>query len=148
MEDLAESVLRQLDADKQPSRFELRSRTPVGWGVRDQFPHCEVLRVTAPVERGRRVFVVEFRADLMQLGSSVTYTEAPSVATFDHVDGAAAFVDGFVRNLGITETISLHENSRGAPRLAPVLAQWGFKVFDQPAHASVIRGAMMALVAR
>ena len=102
MQDIAESVINQLRLDDAPSLFQLRVigidyAHPQYTFHNKQF--CLVMKVTAPVEAGRRVFKIDYLDNYRLTHTNPSqYSKGWETITFSKGDweGAAAFADGFM----------------------------------------------------
>lgn len=148
MDDLAEVVITQLQLDDVASNLELRASGcdyahPEYTFHRKRF--CDVLKVTAPVEAGRMVIKVNYldNHDTSHARPQKIYNSGWQNLTYDKTDleGAVAFVDGFMSSGRRADSIALFEqNSRKK------LALW-----DTPhdsskaARVAIFRGAIKSL---
>ena len=153
MEDVAETIIAQLRMDDRPSQFELRA---IGADyAHPQYTfhaqrHCDVLKVTAPVEAGRLVFKVGYMDNHDNTGSppNCVYRNGWQTLTFDKEDweGAVAFADGFMSDGGRSNRLSLYkEESRRS------IAGWDVSVGNgegKAARIALFRGAFKALLAK
>ena len=111
LDDIAELLISHLHLDDVPSLFELKVQG-LDYAHPNYGPHtkyfCDVLKVTAPVEAGRRIFKIDYLdnherplAQRYEDSSARVVRYYPSgwqKITFDKDDweGAVAFTDGFM----------------------------------------------------
>ncbi|KAL1527209.1 hypothetical protein AB1Y20_015888 [Prymnesium parvum] len=153
MDDISEAIISHLRLDDAPSLFHLQVvgldyAHPAYTFHNKQF--CPVLKVTAPVEAGRRVFTVDYLDNhrRTEMNNRSQYERGWEKITFhkDDWEGAVAFVDGFMNEGGRASRITLHRlDSRQS------LASWDTEARSdemRAARLAIIRGAFKALLAK
>ena len=148
MDDLAEVVITQLQLNDVASNLELRVR-----GIDYANPaytfhspkYCDVLKVTAPVEAGRMVIKVNYldNHDTSHARPQKIYNSGWQNLTYDktELEGAVAFVDGFMSSGGRADRIALFEQNSDKE-----LACWDTpRASSKAARVAIFRGAIKSL---
>lgn len=158
MEDIAASVISQLRLDDLASPLELRV-AGIDYANPDYIfhtpKHCAVLKAAAPIEAGRLVVKIAYLDNHDTTRDSgyspPRYRHGWQSLTYERADweGAAAFVDGFMRSGGRADRLALHERDSTRELAAWHTARVGNPTAEgDAARVALFRGAVKALLAQ
>jgi hypothetical protein len=150
MEDLANEVLSKMKMADRPSRFVLTAKGRNYKHPSDTFhrpEYTDILKVTAPVERGSVSFEIYFLDN--HADEKCDWNWEIMRYSGDDWEGAVAFVDGFMSSGGRSSRLALFRcKDKDEKQYPQEVASWNLtnNADEEATRLARIRGALKALL--